>query len=64
MTDHYFTNANLPSDTRKITYNLILGNKERDEELVSFRKYGEENTTTMGIDEFISLLKKEVSEKK
>ena len=22
MTDHYFTNANLPSDTRKITYNF------------------------------------------
>ena len=52
------------SQTRKIPYNLILGNKERDEELISYRKYGEEDTTTVSIDEFVSLLEKEISEKK
>lgn len=52
------------SQTRKIPYNLILGNKERDEELVSFRRYGEEDTTTMKLDEFVEYLQKVVSEKK
>ena len=52
------------SQTRKIPYNLILGNKERDENLISYRRYGEEDTTTMSIDEFVEQILKEVNEKK
>ena len=52
------------SITRKIPMTLILGDKERDNRTISFRRYGSEETTTVSIDEFIELVKKQVEEKK
>ena len=52
------------SITRKIPITLILGDNERDNKTISFRRYGSEETTTVSIDEFISLVKKQVEEKK
>ena len=42
------------SQTKKIPYTLILGDKEKENELVSFRRFGSEETTTLSKDEFIS----------
>ena len=44
------------SQTRKIPYTLVLGNNERDNNTVTYRKYGEEKTTTITFEEFINLL--------
>ena len=40
----------------KIPYNLILGDKERDNEEISYRKFGSESTTTLSKEDFIKLL--------
>ena len=52
------------AQTRKIPYSLVLGNSERDNNTVTYRKYGEEKTTTAGIDEFIVMLNNQKKEYK
>lgn len=52
------------SQIKKIPYTLILGDKEKDDSLVSFRKYSSKETTTLKLDEFIKMLNEEVNEKK
>lgn len=52
------------SQTRKIPYTLIIGQKETDEKTVSYRKYGKQETTTVSIDEFITLIKDEIKTRK
>lgn len=46
--------------TRKINYTLILGDEEKNNKTISYRRHGEKDTTTVSIDEFINLLKEEV----
>ena len=41
------------SQTRKIPYTLVLGNKERDNNTITYRKFGEENTVTLDKEEYI-----------
>ncbi len=48
---------------RKIPYTLVLGQKEVDNQEISYRKYGSEETTTVKKEEFIDLLKKEIENK-
>ena len=52
------------SQTRKIPYSLIIGDKERDGGLVSFRRHGETETTTVSKDEFINLMNELIKEKR
>jgi threonyl-tRNA synthetase len=49
---------------RKIPLTLVIGDKERDNKTIAFRRYGSEETTTVSIDEFIKLVQEEVSQKK
>ncbi|MEG2600108.1 MAG: threonine--tRNA ligase [Bacilli bacterium] len=51
------------SQTRKINYSLIIGDNERDNKLISFRKFGHEETTTLPIEEFIEMILKEINTK-
>ena len=51
------------SQTKKIPFTLVLGNKERDENLVSYRLHGEQKTTTLAKEEFIMLLKNKIDKK-
>lgn len=48
------------SNVMKNPYTLIIGDNERDNNLISFRKYGSEETMSMSIEEFISFMKKEI----
>ncbi len=48
---------------RKIPYTLVLGQKEVDNQEISYRKYGSEETTTVKKEEFIDLIKKEIENK-
>lgn len=51
------------SQTRKIPYNLVLGDKERDENLISYRVHGKQETTTLPKEEFINLIEEEIRTK-
>ena len=51
------------SQTRKIPYTLILGDKEKEDKTISFRLHGEKETTTVSVDEFIKLLKEKIENK-
>jgi threonyl-tRNA synthetase len=46
--------------TRKIPYSLVLGDKEMNEKLVTYRKYGSQEQITVSIDEFESMISKEM----
>ena len=45
---------------KKYPYTLILGQKEIDNQLISYRKQGSEETVTVSKNEFIDLLKEEI----
>lgn len=47
------------AQTNKIPYQLVLGDKERDTNCVTYRKYGEQLQTTVSLDEFILMVVKE-----
>ena len=48
---------------KKIPYQLVLGDKERDERTVTYRQYGEQKQTTVTLDEFVTMVLKQVEEK-
>ena len=48
----------------KVPFVLVLGQKEVDEKLVSYRRRGSQDTTTVTYEEFIDLLKQEIKEHK
>ena len=52
------------SQTKKIPYTLILGDNEAKDGTVSYRMFGKQETTTVSIDEFVSLLKNDIKTKK
>jgi len=52
------------SQTRKIPYTLILGDKEKENSTISYRLHGQQETKTMTKDEFISMLKNQIKEYK
>lgn len=45
------------SQTKKIPYTLILGDKEKEEGLVSYRLHGSNETITLSKDEFLVMIK-------
>ena len=49
---------------KKIPLILVLGQKEVDERLISYRRRGLQETTTVSIDEFINLVNNEIKEHK
>ena len=51
------------SQTRKIPVTLILGNNERDNDTISYRIHGSEETTNLPIDDFICWLKNMIDKK-
>ena len=51
------------SQTKKIPYTVIVGDKEKDEEMVSYRVLGKNETISVSIDKFIDLLKNEIKTK-
>lgn len=51
------------SNVMKNPYTIIVGDNERDNNLVSFRKYNSEETISMSIEEFIEFIKKEIKKR-
>ena len=48
---------------KKIPYQLVLGDKERDERTVTYRQYGEQKQTTVSLDDFICMILKQIEDK-
>ncbi len=51
------------SVVNKNPYTLIIGQKEMDENKISYRKYGSEETITIDIDKFITMINNEIKTK-
>ena len=52
------------SQMRKIPLTLVIGDHERDDRTVTYRRFGSQEQITVKLDEFIALLKDEVANKK
>jgi len=52
------------AQTKKIPYQLVVGDKEVENNEVTYRRYGEQEQTTVKVDDFIKLIIKEIAEKK
>ena len=51
------------AQTRKFPYSLVLGDNEKENKTVTYRKYQSEEKVTVSIEEFIELLKEEIANK-
>ena len=51
------------AQTRKIPYSLVLGDNEKENKTVTFRRYQSEDKTTVTIEEFVKLIKDEIDNK-
>ena len=52
------------AQTKKIPYTLILGDNEKNDKTISFRLFGEKETTTLSQEEFLERVKEEVNSRK
>lgn len=51
------------AQTEKVPFSLVLGDKEIEENTVTYRRYGQKATTTVSTEEFKQLLKEEIENK-
>lgn len=51
------------TQTKKIPYTLIIGDKEKNENKISFRHYGSQDTVMLNKDEFIDMMKYTIKNK-
>ena len=51
------------SQVRKIPYTIVIGDHERDDKTVTYRKYGQKDQITVSLEEFNKLLKEEIETK-
>ena len=58
-----FNKKIMQSNKIKNPFTLIIGDNERDKHLVSFKKYGSNETVSMPLQEFISFLKEEIKKR-
>ncbi len=52
------------SQLRKIPYNLVLGDQEKDTETVNVRKFGKKEEQKIKLEEFVQKIKEEIDEKR
>ncbi|MBP5342358.1 threonine--tRNA ligase [bacterium] len=48
------------AQVQKIPYSIVLGDKERDNLSVTYRKYGEQAQISMSLDDFIKMLEEDI----
>ena len=51
------------SQTKKIPYTLVIGDKEKDNNLVNYRRFGSTDTVSASVDEFIELIENDIKNK-
>jgi threonyl-tRNA synthetase len=52
------------AQTKKVPYQLVIGDKEVEGNLVNYRKYGEQTQVAVKQNEFLEMILKEIKEKK
>jgi threonyl-tRNA synthetase len=52
------------AQTKKIPYQLVVGDKEVENNEVTYRRYGEQKQTTVKVEEFLKLIIEEIEDKK
>ncbi len=52
------------SQTKKIPITLVLGDKEKDENLISYRRHGSKETYSVEKNMFVELLLNEIKDKR
>ncbi|UWG97799.1 threonine--tRNA ligase [Dehalobacter sp. DCM] len=52
------------AQTEKVPFALVVGDKEAEEGTVSVRRYGEQKTSVMKLEDFITLIQEEIKSKK
>ena len=52
------------SQTRKIPYTLVIGDKERDSNSVNYRRHGSQEALSVSVEEFIDMIVNEIETKK
>ena len=52
------------SQVKKVPYTIILGDNEKNDKTISYRLFGEQETTTLSQDEFVKLIVDEINNKK
>ena len=48
---------------RKIPFALVIGDHERDDKTVTYRRFGAQEQITVSIDEFLKLIDNEIKNK-
>ena len=51
------------SQTKKIPYTLVIGDKEKENNEVTYRPFGSKETTTVGYKEFVKMIEAEIKNK-
>ena len=51
------------SQIRKIPYTIVLGDHEKEDRTVTYRKYGQQEQITVKVDEFLKMIEKEIKER-
>lgn len=51
------------SQVKKVPYSIVLGDKEQEQNLVTFRRYGDTKQVTVTLDEYVEMLKMEIQNK-
>ena len=51
------------SQTKKIPYTLVLGDKEKDSNLITYRKYGYQESVTVSKEEFVKFILEDIKNK-
>lgn len=51
------------SQIKKIPYTIVLGDHERDDKTVTYRKYGQQEQITVPVDEFLEMISKEIKDR-
>ena len=51
------------SQTKKIPYTVVIGDKEKENNQVTYRMFGSTESTTVSVDDFIKQIKNEIASK-
>ena len=51
------------SQTRKIPYTLVIGDKEKEDGMVTYRKFGSSETVSLSMTDFVKMIKDEIYSK-
>ena len=49
------------AQTQKIPYQLVIGDKEVEKGILTYRRYGSSETVTVTVREFVEMIKEEIS---